>query len=101
MFSPFLLSVVLLFSSVQDKPVNKLCECKGLKLYGNVKVVTDFPDLKIKIVENFPDLKVQVVENFPDQCGKWKFVTDFPDIKIKFVTDLTTSRAVAKFSSTN
>ena len=62
------------------------CSFKGKKLYG-----------KIKIVDAFPDLKVQVVDAFPDKCGKWKMgdafpelkiqmVTAFPDLKIKYVT---------------
>jgi hypothetical protein len=87
MISSLLLSVIMFMTGAPDNPVDKKCQFKGFNLYGKIKVVTDFPDIKVKIVENFPDLKVQVVENFPDQCGKWKFVTDFPDIKIKFVTD--------------
>jgi len=87
MISQFLIMIMLLWPAMQEKPVDKDCQCKGFNLYGKVKVVTDFPDLKVKIVESFPDLKVQVVENFPDKCGKWKFVNDFPDLKIKFVTD--------------
>ncbi len=61
------------------------CRFKGFNLYGKVKIVNDFPDIKVKIVENFPDLKVNVVENFADECGKWKFVDNFPDIKVQFV----------------
>jgi len=87
MISPLVLVFIMFLPALQEKPVDKNCQCKGFKLYGRVKVVTDFPDLKVKIVENFPDLKVQVVENFPDQCGKWTFVDNFPDFKIKFVTD--------------
>ena len=51
------------------------CALKGKKLYG-----------KVKIVEAFPDLKVQVVDAFPDKCGKWKMVDAFPDVKIQMVT---------------
>jgi hypothetical protein len=62
---------------------------KGLpgkcKLYGKIKVVESFPDVKIKVVESFPDIKVKVVESFPDKPGKWKMVNSFPDYKIKFV----------------
>ena len=63
----------------------KGCKYKGFKLYGKIKVVHDFPDLKVQVVENFPDLKIKIVQNFPDECGKWEFVEDFPDIKIQFV----------------
>jgi hypothetical protein len=61
------------------------CTWRGLSLYGKVKVVENFPDLKVKIVTGFPDLKVQVVDAFPDACGKWQFVESFPDLKIQFV----------------
>lgn len=70
--------------------------CKGIRLWGKVRVVNSFPDLKVQIVDSFPDLKVQQVTSFPDALGKWQFVTSgedftvqfvdaFPDIKIKFV----------------
>ena len=51
------------------------CTLKGKKLFG-----------KVKIVDAFPDLKVQVVDAFPDKCGKWKMVDAFPDVKIQMVT---------------
>lgn len=70
--------------------------CKGIRLWGKVKVVNNFADLKVKVVQDFADLKVKVVQNFPDSLGKWQFVDygedftvefveNFPDIKIKFV----------------
>lgn len=58
---------------------------KGIKLWGKVKVVDSFPDLKVQIVNSFPDLKVQQVDAFPDKLGKWQFVDSFPDFKIQFV----------------
>jgi len=61
------------------------CVLNGKNLWGKIKVVEHFPDLKVKVVEHFPDLKVKQVEHFPDKCGKWKFVEHFPDLKIKFV----------------
>ena len=61
------------------------CKYKGFKLYGKVKFVTSFPDLKIKIVDSFPDLKVKKVSSFPDSCGKWKVVDSFPDFKVQVV----------------
>ena len=68
----------------------------GIPLWGKVRVVTSFPDIKVQVVDSFPDLKVQKVSSFPDSLGKWQFVnsgedftiqfvTSFPDIKIKFV----------------
>ena len=62
------------------------CSFKGKKLYGKIKIVDAFPDLKVQIVDAFPDLKVQVVDAFPDKCGKWKMVDAFPDVKIQMVT---------------
>ena len=69
----------------------------GIRLWGKVRVVTSFPDIKVQVVDAFPDLKVQRVSSFPDALGKWQFVTSgedftiqyvdaFPDIKIKFVS---------------
>jgi hypothetical protein len=61
------------------------CTLKGHKLYGKVKIVTAFPDLKVQIANAFPDLKVQIVDAFPDKCGQWKMVDAFPDLKIQMV----------------
>jgi hypothetical protein len=61
------------------------CSYKGFKLYGKIKIVDAFPDIKVQIVESFPDLKVKVVDHFPDDCGEWQFVDSFPDTKIQFV----------------
>jgi hypothetical protein len=80
------LFTVTLISS-RNNPIHKSdCTFKGIKLYGRVKVVTSFPDVKVQIVSSFPDLKVQAVKSFPDRCGKWEFVDTFPDFKIQFVT---------------
>jgi hypothetical protein len=62
------------------------CSLKGKKLYGKIKIVDAFPDLKVQVVDAFPDLKVQVVDAFPDKCGKWKMVDAFPDVKVQMVT---------------
>jgi hypothetical protein len=72
-------------SAPEDKTVGKDCTCQGKKLYGKIKFVENFPDLKIKFVENFPDLKVKLVQNFPDECGKWQIVENFPDLKVQVV----------------
>jgi acylphosphatase len=72
--------------SPDDSKIDKKCCYKGMKLYGKIKFVDNFPDIKVQIVENFPDLKVKLVENFPDECGKWKVVENFPDLKVQIVT---------------
>ena len=61
------------------------CEYEGIKLYGKVKFVDAFPDIKIKFVESFPDINVKFVEAFPNSCGKWKTVDTFPDFTVKVV----------------
>jgi hypothetical protein len=75
------------FIIAQDK--NKIdfenCSFNGFPLYGKVKFVDSFPDIKVQIVESFPDLKVKLVDSFPDDCGKWQVVESFPDVKIKIV----------------
>ncbi len=65
--------------------VDSQCRFNGKRLYGKVKVVDSFPDIKVQVVRSFPDLKVKKVSSFPDSCGKWQFVDSFPDIKVKFV----------------
>jgi hypothetical protein len=70
------------------KPTDNIgsdCTYKGLKMYGKVKFVESFPDIKVQIVNSFPDLKVQTVNSFPDACGKWQIVESFPDIKVQIV----------------
>jgi hypothetical protein len=55
------------------------------KLYGKIKYVESFPDVKVKVVDSFPDIKVKIVSSFPDAPGKWKIVDSFPDYKVKLV----------------
>lgn len=61
------------------------CSFRGIKLYGKVRKVDGFPDLKVQWVNSFPDLKVEPVDSFPNACGKWQFVDSFPDFKVQFV----------------
>lgn len=74
-------------SFAQDK--NKIdfenCTFNDFPLYGKVKFVESFPDIKVQIVDSFPDLKVKLVNSFPDDCGEWQIVESFPDVKIKIV----------------
>ena len=69
---------------VEDTDRSK-CTCRDIKLYGKVKMVESFPDLKVKITDSFPDLKVKAVGSLPDDCGEWQFVESFPDFTIKYV----------------
>lgn len=61
------------------------CTFRGKKLYGKIKVVDSFPDVRVKAVTSFPDLKVKKVTSFADSCGEWQMVDSFPDLKIQFV----------------
>lgn len=62
------------------------CTFKGKKLYGKIKFVESFPDVKIQFVESFPDLKVKFVDSFADDCGEWNVVESFPDLKVQIVS---------------
>ena len=55
------------------------------KLFGKIKLVDNFPDVKIKIVDHFPDIKVKKVKNFADKPGLWQIVENFPDYKVQIV----------------
>lgn len=83
----FLTLTVSPFLIAQDKiKIDfETCTYKDFPLYGKVKFVESFPDIKVQIVDAFPDLNVQLVNSFPDDCGKWQIVESFPDIKIKIV----------------
>lgn len=68
-----------------DAFLNDSCQYKGIKLFGKVKFVTSFPDIKIKYVESFADIDVQFVTSFPNSCGKWQEVNSFPDFTVQIV----------------
>ncbi len=58
---------------------------KEFPLYGKVKLVENFEDIKVKIVDNFEDVDIKLVDNFEDRCGKVKLVENFEDVKVKIV----------------
>lgn len=74
-----------IFSQSKNKINFDDCSFNGFKLYGKVKFVTSFPDIKVQIVDSFPDIKIKIVESFPNKCGLWQIVDSFPDIKVKIV----------------
>ena len=47
---------------------------KTFRLYG-----------KVRIVDNFEDIKVRIVDNFEDECGRVRIVDNFEDVKVKIV----------------
>lgn len=69
----------------KSKIDKKNCSFNGKKLYGKIKFVESFPDIRIQFVESFPDINVKIVSSFPDQCGKWQIVESFPDLKVQVV----------------
>lgn len=83
-------SAVLAPAIAQDKTAKGFdkdsCAYDGFPLYGNVQIVTSFPDVKIQIVDSFADLHVEIVTSFPDKCGQWMLVESFPDVKVQYVT---------------
>ena len=58
---------------------------KTYKLYGKVKIVDSFEDIKVKIVDSFEDADIKIVDAFEDSCGKVKIVDSFEDVKVKIV----------------
>lgn len=66
--------------------VSSNCTFDGIRLYGKVKVVSSFADVKVKYVSSFPDLNVKFVSSFADSCGEWQIVESFPDFTIQEVS---------------
>ena len=58
---------------------------KTYTLYGKVKIVDSFEDIKVKIVNSFEDVDIRLVDAFEDSCGKVKIVEHFEDVKVKIV----------------
>ena len=63
------------------------CTCKGIPLYGNVKIVTEYPDFRIQVTDNYPDIVVKIVDEYSHYCCEWQIVNDYPDFTIQFVKD--------------
>jgi len=61
------------------------CTWNGYPLYGKIKFVESFPDIKIQVVDAFPDIKVKLVDAFANDCGEWEIVESFPDVKVQIV----------------
>ncbi len=59
---------------------------KTYKLYGKVKIVDSFADLKVQIVNSFADIKVKIVDQWADECGKVIVTDSWPDLKVQIVT---------------
>lgn len=84
---------------VSSNPINRdSCTCKGIPLYGRVRVVQSMQaDFRVQVVRSFADLWVTKCSSSPLDCGEWQFVegaadftivyvNSFPDFTISFVT---------------
>ena len=57
---------------------------KTFNLYGKVRIVDNFEDLKVRIVDNFEDVRV-CFSSFGDDCGEVIIVDNFEDVKVRLV----------------
>lgn len=74
------------FNSRTSDPIDRNnCTCKGIPLYGRVKVVTHTADFDVKVVESAEDLDVRIITYSPGYCGEWQFVEHTPDFTVRFV----------------
>ncbi|MBN2160545.1 MAG: hypothetical protein JW807_14230 [Spirochaetes bacterium] len=80
-----ILMFLITAGAVSGTTITDDCTCKGIKLYGKVKIVNSDADIRVQIVDSFPDLNVRLVNSFPYQCGEWKIVSAFPDFTIQIV----------------
>lgn len=71
--------------SAQAGKIEADCTYKGIPLYGKVKIVDSFADIKIKPAGSFADIRVKKVRGFADACGEWEIVDSFPDFTVEFV----------------
>ncbi len=55
------------------------------RLYGRIRIVEAFGDVRVQVVDAFPDIRVQRVEAFPDGPGKWQIVDAHPDWRVEIV----------------
>lgn len=54
--------------------------CKGPSI-----ALVSFVRAGVKVVNQYPDLKVKKVVSWPDSVGKWQTVDSYPDYKIQIV----------------
>lgn len=74
-----------LLSFTRDKKITPDCKCKGIPLYGSVRVVDAFPDFRVRVVDSFEDIRVMKIEHFSKTCGEWYFVDGHSDFTIMYV----------------
>lgn len=89
-FSILICSFFVTFAVASDVTIDKenctiTKDGKTYNLYGKVKIVDSFEDIKVKIVDAFEDADIKIVGSFENTCGKVKIVDSFEDVKVKIV----------------
>lgn len=89
-FIVFIAFAILNIATASDVTIDKdnctiTKDGKTYFLYGKVKIVDSFEDIKVKIVESFEDADIKIVDAFENSCGKVKIVDHFEDVKVKIV----------------
>ena len=90
LFISFICAALALGTMASDVKIDKenctiTKDGKTYNLYGKVKIVDSFEDIKVKIVDCFEDADIKIVDCFEDSCGKVKLVEHFEDVKVKIV----------------
>ncbi|MEO0075644.1 MAG: hypothetical protein ABIK31_06010 [candidate division WOR-3 bacterium] len=68
-----------------SSPIKPDCTCKGIKLWGRVRVVDSFENFRVRVVNDLQDFNVRKVDSQPYWCGEWQFVDSHEDFTIRFV----------------
>ena len=58
---------------------------KTFKLYGKVRIVDSFEDIKVRLVDSFEDVDIRLVNGFEGSCGKVRLVDSFEEVKVRIV----------------
>ncbi len=56
-------------------------------LYGKIKIVDDYEDVRVKIVDDYEDVRIEIVDDYSNSCGRIEIVDDYEDVRVKIVDD--------------
>ena len=60
------------------------CACPNL--WGRIRYVDSFADIKVQLVDSFPDFEVRLTgTSTADEAGEWQVVDSFADINVQLV----------------
>jgi hypothetical protein len=81
-----LLAALVGFSVSADAPIKSDGTCRGVRLCGRVRVVSDGrADFRVRIVsDGHADLRVRWMDS-PRRVGEWHRVESSPDFTVRFV----------------